>query len=443
MYLSTMGDLAQTMLLRSQNSGLKARLSTLSEELSTGQVADRSAHLRGDFRTIGGIERSLTLMDSYDSAVAEVGTAADVTQEVLGQLTSVAEQLAADFSLTTSAGQNTMSLAVVGQEAETMLDACIGHLNTTYGGRSLFAGQKTDTVPVDDASAILYAVKAAVSAAGANTPHDIITVVESWFNLESKVDGYLSSIPSADATDIHTSAIAAITANNAADAVDEVNSWYATARASGGVLEDTPQSNAEAILLAMTEVVSDADYTPPATAADALDTWFTDETNLDGFLTADPSVPGQPGYVGSFTATGEVRVSEHETTSLELTAADHDIRSLLSSLTIGALLADDTILTGDVVSRTQVATEVSERLFDSQYQLVELGSEVGVKQNQIETAKAANAASRNTLELAMTQLLEVDQYDTATELQAVEGQLEMLYMLTARLSQLSLANYIS
>ncbi len=47
------------------------------------------------------------------------------------------------------------------------------------------------------------------------------------------------------------------------------------------------------------------------------------------------------------------------------------------------------------------------------------------------------------MEIARTELIGADPYDTATEMEAVQGQLETLYTVTARLSRLSLADFLT
>ena len=57
-------------------------------------------------------------------------------------------------------------------------------------------------------------------------------------------------------------------------------------------------------------------------------------------------------------------------------------------------------------------------------------------------ASARNGAETSALEIARTDILAIDPYRTATELQSTETRLETLYTLTARLSRLSLSEYL-
>ena len=71
MTTTTIGDLAQSYLLRRQNTDLKSRLNTLVEELSSGRTADIARHLSGSYSYLADVERNLSLLDGYNSATSE------------------------------------------------------------------------------------------------------------------------------------------------------------------------------------------------------------------------------------------------------------------------------------------------------------------------------------------------------------------------------------
>jgi len=339
MPLSSMGDLAQSYMLRRQNSEIKARLTNLTAELTSGRVSDPSARLNGDFRSIGAIERNLTMMDSYDLAASETALTADAMQNVFDQIKSSIDSLGSSLSVA-GTSDNPDTIEIAGGEAESWVRHSVALLNSTLNGRSLFAGNTTDAAALADADTILTEVKNAVTLAAPTTAADVLAAVDTWF--------------------------------------------------------DTPGGGFETL-----------------------------------------------GYLGSTTPLGSVRVADGETIALTTTAADPEIRSMLKALVSGALLADDTVLTGDAYERGELASATAERLFSAHAQMSMLSADLGFTQSRLETVRTENISTRNMLELARADMLEVDGYDAATEIQAVEAQLEMLYTLTSRLSRLSLANYLS
>ena len=85
----TIGDLAQSSLLRLQSTRLKVEMQKLTEELGTGVVADIGTHLGGDMRYYADVENSLRLLDGYDLSAREAGHMADATQAVLERVSSL------------------------------------------------------------------------------------------------------------------------------------------------------------------------------------------------------------------------------------------------------------------------------------------------------------------------------------------------------------------
>ena len=66
----------------------------------------------------------------------------------------------------------------------------------------------------------------------------------------------------------------------------------------------------------------------------------------------------------------------------------------------------------------------------------------GLTQNQIAEAEAQNSSATTALEIAQVDLIGVDDYDAATRLSAAQTRLETIYAITARMSALSLVNYL-
>ncbi len=74
--------------------------------------------------------------------------------------------------------------------------------------------------------------------------------------------------------------------------------------------------------------------------------------------------------------------------------------------------------------------------------LIEMRAHVGSVEAHVEQASARNAAETSALEIARSDMISADPYDTASALEAVTTQMETLYTLTARLSRLNFADYM-
>jgi len=74
--------------------------------------------------------------------------------------------------------------------------------------------------------------------------------------------------------------------------------------------------------------------------------------------------------------------------------------------------------------------------------LTNLRAGVGSLQGRIEDISVQNTAEQSALELARSDLIAVDPYQTASELEAVYGQIETLYTVTSRIARLNFTDYM-
>lgn len=94
MTMSSIGDLAYHLMLRTRSVTLSQNMSQLTQELASGVVADVSQHLGGDISHILDIKRDLSRLDGYETATTEAQSAADVMQASLESIQTVTEDLA-------------------------------------------------------------------------------------------------------------------------------------------------------------------------------------------------------------------------------------------------------------------------------------------------------------------------------------------------------------
>lgn len=215
-----------------------------------------------------------------------------------------------------------------------------------------------------------------------------------------------------------------------ASVVSALNNRVADRSTFSGAATDRPAlADAEAMLAALQIAV--ASETTTAGVETAVDNWFF--ALGGGFETA--------GYLGSAQSVGSFRLSEFDTETVGLTAADPVIRNMLKGFAMAALSGDGlSALSSD--GRLDLARMAGERLLSSDSELAVIRLNVGSAQARIDTVASRNAAQKTSLEIARAEITAIDPYKTATELEAVRMQLETLYTLTARLSRLSLADFL-
>lgn len=179
MPITSLGDLAQSVLLRRSGAEAKAQIQRLSTELTTGLASDRAAHLSGNLSPLAGIEASLARLKGFHNVTSDMGLTAGVMQTVL----STIEENASDLSgrlLSAASNFSPDQVAAVAQEAVSRLDTAMNALNTRYGDRSVFAGVAVNQPAVISSDDLLDLLQGVV--AGATSAQDAEALVTDWFN---------------------------------------------------------------------------------------------------------------------------------------------------------------------------------------------------------------------------------------------------------------------
>ena len=197
---------------------------------------------------------------------------------------------------------------------------------------------------------------------------------------------------------------------------------------SGTATDVNALSDVETFLTALEGAVAGA-----ATAADletAARNWFNDPAGFEALV-----------YQGADTFVSPFKLSKDEGVSFDLRADDEVFREVLLHSGLSAL-TDSATLGLDNATIKEVHGQTSFALLASSDAVVGLRARVGTIEERIDQLKARNAAEATALDFARRELLEADPFDVANRLEGVRFQLDSLYAVTARLSDLSLVNYI-
>ncbi|WP_339108759.1 flagellin [Thioclava sp. GXIMD4216] len=146
-------------------------------------------------------------------------------------------------------------------------------------------------------------------------------------------------------------------------------------------------------------------------------------------------------YQGSRDPLGAVKVSENESIQLEVTAQSSEIRESLKGAMLARIAANDDGTLSDE-TRSALMVEAGSVLSAASLEMSASRSSIGAAEEQIESAATRNDAESSSLEIARNNLITAEPYETSTALIAAQNQLETLYEITSRLSQLTLADYI-
>lgn len=188
-------------------------------------------------------------------------------------------------------------------------------------------------------------------------------------------------------------------------------------------------ADSETLLTAVETAISTAGATDVASVEAVLDSWFSTPGAYQG-----------TGYLGA-AGLAPVPISAGEEVALDITADDPAIRATLKGLVMASLV-DRGLFTGQPSVQKDLAQRAGEVLMAGETDRAYLAARLGGMQSQIDRAQTRNESEAAALGIARTGMVEIDPYETATRLQDAETQLQLIYTLTARISRLSLADYL-
>lgn len=199
---------------------------------------------------------------------------------------------------------------------------------------------------------------------------------------------------------------------------------------SGSAVETRPMGDAAGILADARAQI--AGLTDPAAIAAAISGWFDAAPGLGGF--ADT-------WFGGNTDTRTVATSSQAAVTQTLTGLDPSFRDILKGLVLGAL-ADDPAVALAREDKAALVAQAGATALAGVRALTMRRTEVGMQEEAIARDAARNAAETTAMSIARTRIVEADPYETASALTQTETSLQNLYALTARLSRLSLTDYL-
>lgn len=169
----------------------------------------------------------------------------------------------------------------------------------------------------------------------------------------------------------------------------------------------------------------------------------TDVASLEAAIDAWLVAPG--GYHGTAYLGGAplaaVPIAAGETAALDVTANDPALRQTIKGLAMAALV-DRGLFAGQPALQKQLAQRAGEVLLTGETDRAHLAARLGGLQAQVDRAQVRNESEAAALGIARTGMVQIDPYESATRLQDAETQLQLIYSLTARISRLSLADYL-
>ena len=146
-------------------------------------------------------------------------------------------------------------------------------------------------------------------------------------------------------------------------------------------------------------------------------------------------------YLGGDGNAPQTEVGPGERVDYAVKATEDPLRSIMANVVALGAAFDMTNGIPDN-QRRLIAELASEGLRSDVSNIIGLQSRVGSAEERIANVKARNAASEASLTIAFNNLAGVDQVESTLELTELERQLETAFATTARMSNLSLVNFL-
>ena len=177
----------------------------------------------------------------------------------------------------------------------------------------------------------------------------------------------------------------------------------------------------------MTAVAGETD---PQLITQTINNWFDDP--VAGFSAT--------GYLGNNEDVSK-RIGFDRSVTTEVNASDPGIRNILRFAAIGAV-AHERAGDLDPASRATLLQTAAVGFLGAAQDIAQLQSRIGYVEGAVAENTASLSAEKTSLSIALNDLQSADPFETATRLEATQRQLELHFTTTARLSRLSLADYL-
>lgn len=153
---------------------------------------------------------------------------------------------------------------------------------------------------------------------------------------------------------------------------------------------------------------------------------------VSGWMSAN----GYAGDTGDLMTRG---IGDGTTVTIAARADDQSLQAILTSAAMAAVAGDADL---DADAQHELVRTAGETLLGQGSALAALQGRLGQSEAQIETGLSHLSARETALGVIRNDLVAIDDYDVATQLQALQTQIETHYTLTARLGSLSLSEYL-
>jgi len=148
------------------------------------------------------------------------------------------------------------------------------------------------------------------------------------------------------------------------------------------------------------------------------------------------------GYLGSANDAPNVELAEGDRLAYAVRADQSEIKDVLSALALTVIGSEGGWPGASDTANLILYNEASRRSIAAETGIVEVRANLGTAEQRIEEASVANTAEGLFLSAALNRIIQRDPFEAAAEFTAIETQLQAVFSITARLSSLTLTNFL-
>lgn len=178
MTVTSFGDMARHHVLNHNLQRLKADMTRLTRDMSTGQVSDPARQLQGHLMPLASLDLAIGQADARMGVTSVLSVRLNAQHAAL-DATHEHVQNTADMLLRPDLMMTDDRLSPIAKQVGQNFADIVGLLNTQAGGRSLFAGQAVDHPALADARSILDMLASLIPTGADQVVID--QVVGDWF----------------------------------------------------------------------------------------------------------------------------------------------------------------------------------------------------------------------------------------------------------------------
>lgn len=206
-----------------------------------------------------------------------------------------------------------------------------------------------------------------------------------------------------------------------------------------GASTGAPLASVDRLLTDMATLFApDVDGDPPLTVQQITD-------RVDDYFAKEPVGPlsfNARIWRGADTNPPPVELADGEFLDYAVKGDAQALRDMMRGLAMAATTVTHFNAATDAEAITQMLDTAGKTILKATDDITQMRSTLGLAESRIESAQSRTTAQRATLELARADLIGVDAYEAATRVNRLQSQLEAIYAMTARSSQLSLLNFL-